>query len=155
MGIKDPKRMWNVSSGYWTNKKTTHIIELRNPHNQLACYQIVFWSFWFFLHLRTFSFFFSPLFQSSFLPIQFIIVTNVHSFISKYKCLFSFCWSIVNPWDHFTSPNPNPHIVIRYQCTYRGTQEPVKIHTWQAPKSWSRYTTCVKIFWYNNIITFA
>ena len=41
-------------------------------------------------------------------------------------------------------------IVIRYQCIYRGTQEPVEIHTWQATKSWSRYTTCVKIFQNNN-----
>ena len=31
------------------------------------------------------------------------------------------------------------YIVIRYQYTYNGTQEPVKIHTWQAPKSRSRY----------------
>ena len=42
-----------------------------------------------------------------------------------------------------------PIIVIRYQCIYIGTQKPVEIHTWQATKSWSRYTTCVKIFRYN------
>ena len=45
--------------------------------------------------------------------------------------------------------------MIRYQCTYRGTQEPVEIHTWQAPKSWSRYTTCVKIFRYNKLRTLS
>ena len=36
-------------------------------------------------------------------------------------------------------------IVIRYPCMQRGTQEPIEIHNWQTPKSWSEYTPCVDI----------
>ena len=81
-----------------------------------------------------------------------------------------FCFWVAISWLRFTFKSIHDHkscylydtiymvtitaIVIRYQCTYKGTQEPVGIHTWQAPKSWSRYTTCVKIFRYNNFSLF-